>query len=122
MHLQAQYVSCKRWYFTLLQLMHTSKPTNLDYKKECQVPFGAYVQAHTQPTYTNHNAPHTLDDIYLRPAKSLQGGHELMDLTSHLVITQENVTEIPVTDIVIKAVEKMGYNQGFPTTGLKFTN
>ena len=24
----------------------------LDYKKECQVPFGAYVQAHNQPTYT----------------------------------------------------------------------
>ena len=28
----------------------------LDYKKECQVPFGAYVQAQTQPTYTNSNA------------------------------------------------------------------
>ena len=44
----------------------------------------------------------------------MQGGHELMDLTLGLVI--------PVTDIVIKAVQKMGSNQGFPTTGLKFTN
>ena len=84
--------------------------------------FGAYVQAHTQPTYTNSNTPYTLDAIYLRPAQNIQGGHELMDLTSGLVITQTNVTEIPDADIVIKAVEKMGYNQGFPTTGLKFTN
>ena len=80
------------------------------------------MQAHNQPTYTNSNAPHTLDAIYLRPAQNMQGGHELMDLTSGLVITQANVTEIPVTDLVIKAVEKMGYDQGFPTTGMKFTN
>ena len=94
----------------------------LDYKKECQVPFGAYVQAHNQPTYTNSNAPCTLDAIYLRPAQNIQGGHELMDLTSGLVITRANVTEIPGTDLVIKAVEKMEYDQGFPTTGMKFTN
>ena len=94
----------------------------LDYKKECQVPFGAYVQAQNQPTYTNSNAPRTLDAIYLRPAQNMQGGHELMDLTSGLVITHANVTEIPVTDLVIKAVEKMGYDQGFPTTGMKFIN
>ena len=52
----------------------------------------------------------------------MQGGHELMDLTSGLVITHANINEIPVTDLVIKAVEKMGYDQGFPTTGMKFTN
>ena len=63
-----------------------------------------------------------LDAIYLRPAQHMQGGHELMDLTSGLVITRANVTEIPVTDLVIKAVEKMGYDHSFPTTGLKFTN
>ena len=94
----------------------------LDYKKECQVPFGAYVQAHNQPTYTNSNALRTLDAIYLRPAQNMQGGHELMDLTSGLVITCANATEIPATDLVIKAVEKMGYGQGFPTTGMKFTS
>ena len=94
----------------------------LDYKKECQVPFGGYVQAHNQPTYTNSNAPHTLDSIYLRPAQNMQGGHELMDLTSGLVITHANVAEIPVTDLVIQAVEKMKYDQDFPTTGMKITN
>ena len=52
----------------------------------------------------------------------MQGAHELTDLTSGFVITQANVTEIPVTDLVIKAIEKMGYVQGFPAIGLKFTN
>ena len=94
----------------------------LDYKKECQVSIGAYVQVHTKPTYTNSNAPHTLDAIYLHPAQNMQGGHELMDLNSGLVITQAHITEIPITDLVIKSVEKMGYDQGFPTAGLKFTN
>ena len=37
----------------------------LDYKNKCQVSFGAYVQAHTKPTYTNINAPCTLEVIYL---------------------------------------------------------
>ena len=58
----------------------------------------------------------------MRQAQNMQGGHEHMDLTSGLVITHANVTEIPVTDLVIKAVEKMGYDQGFPATGMKFTH
>ena len=45
-----------------------------------------------------------------------------MDVNSGLVITQEHITEITITDLVIKSVEKMGYEQGFPITGLKFTN
>ena len=45
-----------------------------------------------------------------------------MDLKSGLVITQAHITKIPITDLVIRSVEKMGYDQGFPTTGLKFTN
>ena len=42
-----------------------------------QAPFGACVQAHTQPTDTNSNAPCKFDAIYLRPAQNMQGGHEL---------------------------------------------
>ena len=82
----------------------------LDYKKECQVSFGAYVQAQTKPTYTNSNAPCTLDAIYLRPAQNMQGGHELMDLNSGLVTNRAHITEIPITDLVIKSVETMGYD------------
>ena len=43
-----------------------------------------------------------------------------MDLNTGYVITCRKVTEIPVTDVVIKAVEAMAHNQGFKN--LKFKN
>ena len=94
--------------------------TNLDYTKHCVVPFGAYVQANHETTKTSSNVGRTLDAIYLRPAQNQQGGHELMDLNSGQVITRNIVHEIPVTDVVIKAVENMAYGQGFKS--LKFYN
>ena len=93
---------------------------NLDYAKHCSVPFGAYVQANHESNRTNSNATRTLDAIYLRPAQNQQGGHELMDLNSGQVITRNIVHEIPVTDVVIKAVETMAYDQGFKS--MKFKN
>ena len=92
----------------------------LDYKKHCQVPFGAYVLANHETEPTNTNAPRAIDAIYLRPLNNIQGGHELMDLNSGKLITRRNVTEIPMTTSVIKAVETMAYKQGFKS--LKFKN
>ena len=43
----------------------------------------------------------------------MQGGHELIDLNSGLVITRAHITEIPITDLVIKSVEKMGMTKVF---------
>jgi hypothetical protein len=39
--------------------------TNLDYSKECTVPFGAYVQANHKTVKTNSNITRMLDAIYL---------------------------------------------------------
>jgi hypothetical protein len=94
--------------------------TNLDYTKHCVVPFGAYIQANHESTKTSSNVTRTLDAIYLRPAQNQQGGHELMDLNSGQLISRNIVQEIPVTDVVIKAVENMAYEQGFKS--LKFKN
>ena len=94
--------------------------TNLDDTKHYTVPFGAYVQANHKTNWTNSNVNHTLNAIYLRPTRNQQGGHELMDLNSGQVITRNNVHEIPVTDVIIKAVENMAYGQGFKS--LKFYN
>ena len=66
--------------------------------------FGAYVQANHDPVRTNSNAPCTIDALYLRTAKNIQGGHELMDLNSGQLITRSKVTEIPITNLIIKAV------------------
>jgi hypothetical protein len=68
----------------------------------------------------NSNAARTLDAIYLRPALNMQGGHELYDRNSGRVITLARVTQIPVTDVVIKAIEHISEDQGFKT--LKFKN
>jgi hypothetical protein len=92
----------------------------LDYVKHCMVPFGAYVQANHKTNQTNSNASRTMDAIYLRPVNSMQGGHELYDLNSGKVIIRARVTQIPVTDVVIKAIERIAEDQGFKS--LKFKN
>jgi hypothetical protein len=94
--------------------------TNLDYTKHCVMPFGDYVQADHESPKTSSNVTRTLDAIYLRPAQNQQGGHELMDLNSGQLISRNIVHEIPVTDVVIKAVKNMAYQQGFKS--LKFKN
>jgi hypothetical protein len=104
-------------YYSPRMLLHQ---TSLDYTKHCTVPFGAYVQANHETTRTRSSTTRMLDAIYLRPAQNQQGGHELMDLNSGKLITRNIVHEIPVTDVVIKAVETMAYAQGFTT--LKFKN
>jgi hypothetical protein len=92
----------------------------LDYAKHCAVPFGEYVQATHETNQTKSNAARTIDALYLRPALKMQGGHELYDLNSNRVITRARVSQIPVTDVVIKAIEKIAKDQGFKS--LKFKN
>ena len=62
----------------------------------------------------------TRDGIYLHPNNNFQGGHEVMDLNTGRVIMCRKVAKIPVTDVVIKALEAMAHNQGFKN--LKFKN
>jgi hypothetical protein len=67
--------------------------------------WGAYVQANHETNQTNSNASRMLDTIYHRPVNSMQGSHELYDLNSGRVITKARETQIPVTDVVIKAIK-----------------
>ena len=91
---------------------------NLDYKKHCMFEFGSYVQASQVNYPSNTNKPRTIDAIYLRPTKTIQGGHEVLDLRSNRVITRPKVTAIPVTDLIIEKVEAMATEQGIKS--LKF--
>jgi hypothetical protein len=50
----------------------------------------------------------------------MQGGHELYDLNLGRVITRARVAQIPVTDVVIKAIKRIAEDQGFKS--LKFKN
>jgi hypothetical protein len=95
---------------------------NLDFEKHCKVPFGTYVQANQENLPTNTQAPRTIDAIYLRPMSSKQGGHELMNLQTGMVITRNTIWERPLTDLVIQAVEAMAAEQGIKTLKLTGRN
>jgi hypothetical protein len=86
------------------------------------VPFGAFVQANHESTKTtSSNVTRALDAIYLRPVQNQQGGHEFMDLNSGQLITRNIVHKIPVTNVIIKAVKNMAYQQGFKSIKFKKT-
>ena len=93
---------------------------NLDYNKHLQIPFGAYVQAYYEHLKKSSLTSRTRDGIYLRPTNTVQGGHEVLDLSTKRVITCGRVKVVPMTDLVIKTVEEWGKSQGFKE--LKFTN
>ena len=76
-----------------------------DYNKSCQVAFGAYVQAYNETR--NDQTPRTFDAIYLRPSKNKQGGHDVMNLQTGKAVNSPRVKEIPLSELVIQAVEKM---------------
>jgi phosphopantothenoylcysteine synthetase/decarboxylase len=84
------------------------------------VPFGAYVQANHKSMKMSSKDTGTLDAIYLRPTQNQQGGHELINLNNGKLITMNIVHKIQVTNVIIKAVENMAYQQGFKS--LKFKN
>ena len=99
-------------YYSPNMIMNKSR---LDYDKHCKVQFGAYVQAYRETQPKNSQDARTIDAVYLRPTDNQQGGHEVLNLNTGRVITTLTVTEIPVTEVVIKAVETMAYKEGFKT-------
>ena len=89
-----------------------------DYNKACQVGFGAYVQGYN--VTRNDQTPRTLDGIYLRPSTNKQGGHEVLNVVTGKAVNTPKVKEIPITELMVKAVERMAEKDGIKT--LKITN
>ena len=93
------------------QLMNNPQ---LDYNKHFVACFGDYVQASNENVPTNDMRALTIDCIYLYPnAFEPQGGLTLMSVETGAIVTRPRVWKIPVTDVVIKAVNKLGAAQGF---------
>ena len=92
---------------------------DLECKRDFSIPFGSCVQANCEPRKTNAQVPRAFDAVCLRPSAKGQG-HEVMDLNSGKLRVCRKVTRFPVTDVVVKAVEKMAEDQGFKE--LKFKN
>ena len=64
----------------------------LDFNKDFKFSFGDHVEATQTNAKTNNNLPCTILGIYLRPSRTLQGGHEIMDLQSFQKVTRPKVT------------------------------
>ena len=90
------------------------KKRDLKYR-DCEHPFGTYVQANQENQPTNDNQPRTIDGIYLRKINDKHHGHEVMNLETGAVITCARVWEIPIAPLIIKAVESLGEKQGVKT-------
>jgi len=96
------------------RLIVTREP--LDYKRHCQFPLGAYVQAHDEPQPSNTQAPRTLDAVYLRPTDT---GHDVYDIGTRRVINRRTLTQLPITPAIINAVNEAAKADG--QTGLRIT-
>ena len=82
------------------------------------MPLGTYVQAYENHQIKNDNKASTIDAIYLR-AKP-KSGHELINLETEGLITRGCIWEMPITAMVIQAVEELAYRQGIKS--LKVTD
>ena len=85
----------------------------MDFIKEIQFSFGAYVIASQENSYVKNNRKaRARGCIYLRASKNLQGGHRVLDLATGKVIERPTVTEVPMTDLVLATVNSMANEQG----------
>ena len=116
----AEFLSRKRWRIHLLQSADDHGSDELRLHKTLHNTIWCILQANQESNPRNTNVSRTRDGIYLCPNNNFHGSHEVMDLNTRCMFTCCKVTEIPVTDVVIKAVEAMAHNQGFKN--LKFKN
>ncbi len=80
----------------------------LDAKMHCKVPFGAYCEVHVNPDITNMMEPRTRWGICLEPTGSMQGSYTFLSLSTRNKVTQRKFTEMPITDSVIRMVDRLG--------------
>ena len=92
----------------------------LDYQVHCKFAFGALVQANQDLEQTNTNESRTIDGLYLGPIDNLQGGHKILDIHTHRVVTRRKVIPIPVTKLVIQHIEDWAKRD--KVKSLKFKN
>ena len=82
--------------------------TYLDFKADCHLQFGAYVQAHQEPSPSNTQEACTVCAICLGPTGNIQGSFEFLNLVTSRKITCCNWTMLPIPQDVINSVNHLG--------------
>jgi hypothetical protein len=81
----------------------------IDYKRICQLPFGAYVHVHDNLEITNTMQARTTGAINLGTTGSIQGTHRFYNLHTREIIVRRNWMELPIPNEVIQRLEELTY-------------
>ena len=92
----------------------------LGFKKHCQILFGSYCQVFQQNNPTNAPKERTVAAICLGPSVNSPGSYRYFALAMKMKITRTQATPVPMTDDIVKRVEKIGIAQKIPEV-LEFT-
>lgn len=80
----------------------------IDFKKHCKLPFGAYVQAHQEPSPSSTQEPRTVGAICLGPTGNIQGSYRFLNLQTGKTINRRSWTHLPMPQEVIDRVNELG--------------
>ncbi len=106
----------KKWSPTELVSRH-----KLDATLNCKVPFGSYCEVHINLDVTNTMEPRTKWDVCLGLTENRLGSYKFIFLMTRSKIVRRNLTEMPVTESVIKQVTQTAVKDEFQK-GLSFKN
>ena len=82
-----------------------------DYNLYCKVYLGTYCQDHEETVPTNTNAPRTIDAICFGPSGNLQGGYELLSLSTSRIVKHISFTELPMPTEVVDLIDRMAEDE-----------
>jgi len=83
-----------------------------DCNRDIKVLQGSYVQAYQDHTIKNDKKARTIDALYLGPMKGSSTGHHVMNIATGLEVRTQKVAQIPITPLVIRAVEALAKKEG----------
>ena len=80
--------------------------TQLNFKTDCHLQFGAYMQAHLEPSPSNTQEACTVGAICLGPTGYIQGSFEFLNLCTSRKITHQRWTMLPISQDVIDCMNQ----------------
>jgi len=92
----------------------------IDWNKDAKILQGSYCQAFTEHMIKNDLKQRTLDTLFLTLMKNKQGGCVMLNLATKKEITSTRITQVPITNLVIRTVEELAAQDGM--TPLKIEN
>ena len=94
----------------------------LNYAKHCKHNFGSYVQGFHENFPSNTQRQRTVSGVHLRPVANSLSAHKIMNLETGLPNRVVKVTDSPITDHVIQAVNAVAAEQGIKSLKIESRN